>query len=87
MRAIHFLALQRSPMMAPSISNKTTNVEHGDAETVNAVAKAQIGAHPEVGKGKTDAVDVVNDVGKKNLRKQTAINSPPRSNANIRQVR
>jgi hypothetical protein len=62
-RAIHFLALQRSTIMAPGISNKNVGqVKHAYAEAVDAIAKAQIGTHSEISEGNVDAIDVVHDI-------------------------
>jgi len=60
---------------------------HAYAQAINAVAEAEIGTHSEVGKRNVDPVDVVDDVEKKNKRKQAGGNSPPRSNSNLRQAR
>ena len=40
-------------------------VKHAYAETVYAVAKAQVGAHSEIGEGNVDAIDEIHDVDEK----------------------
>ena len=40
------------------------------------IAEAQVNAHPEVGEGNVDAIDVVDDVDEKHERKQSARDSP-----------
>ena len=59
-------------------------VEYAYAETVHAIAKAQVGAHSQIGKRNVDAIDEVHDVDEKHERKQAIGNSPSSSNANFR---
>ena len=58
-------------------------VKHAYAETVDAIAEAQVGAHSEIGEGNVDAIEVVHDVNEEHERKQAARNSPPRSRAKL----
>ena len=62
-------------------------IKHAYTETVHAIAKAQVGAHPEVREGHVDAIDEVHDVDEKHERKQATRDSPSCSRANFGQVR
>ena len=70
-----------------NLEQNVSQVEHAYAETVYAIAEAQVGAHSEIREGNVDAIDEVHDVDQEHERKQAARNSPSRSHANFRQVR
>src|SRR5262245_12413775 len=60
-----------------------TDIEDAYSKTINAVAEAQIDAHPEIGKGNVDAVNVVDDIDQEDERQKTERNTPPGSDADF----
>ena len=58
-------------------------VKHAYTEAVYAIAKAQVGAHSEIGEGNVDAIDEIHDVDQEHERKQAARNSASCPNTNL----
>jgi len=69
------------------LEQNVSQVEHAYAETVHAIAEAQVGTHSEIREGNIHAIDEVHEVDEEHERKQAVGNAPACSNANFWQVR